>query len=220
MQYYGGLGQVGILLGDGATGDKVSFYSNNSHIFRSQDTATPLATINTNGITVGAVRNVTVITTGAAATVGNITGDWRLTAGSKLQATYAADLAEYYEGDKEYPVGTVLVFGGEKEVTISTSSRDHRVAGVVSDNAAYSMNGACPGLKNQIALQGRVPCRVVGKVKKGDLMVTGNISGCAVSAGGEAKTGTVIGKALEDYDSDHIGTIEVAVGRNSWHSKH
>jgi hypothetical protein len=214
MQYYGGLGQVGILLGDGAAGDKTSYYSNNSHIFRSQDTATPLATINTNGITVGAVRNVTVITTGAAATAGTITGNWSLGAGSKFQATYAADLAEYYEGDREYPVGTVLIFGGDKEVTVSSSERDHRVAGVVSDNAAYSMNGACPGLKNQIALQGRVPCRVVGKVKKGDLMVTGNISGCAVSAGGDARTGTVIGKALEDYDSDHIGTIEVAVGRN------
>ncbi len=214
MQYYGGGGQVGIYLGDGASGDKVSYYNNNSHVLRSQDSASTFATINTNGITVGAVRNVTVITTGAAATVGNITGDWRLTAGSKLQATYAADLAEYYEGDKEYPVGTVLIFGGDKEVTVSTSSRDHRVAGVVSDNAAYSMNGACPGLKNQIALQGRVPCRVVGKIKKGDLLVTGNIAGCAVSAGGEAKTGTVIGKALEDYDSDHIGTIEVAVGRN------
>ena len=214
MQYYGGLGQVGILIGDGAAGDKASYYSNNSHAFRSQDTATPMATINSNGITVGAVRNVTVITTGAAATAGTITGNWSLGAGSKFQATYAADLAEFYEGDREYAVGTVLIFGGEKEVTISTSLKDYRVAGVVSDNAAYSMNGACPGLKNQIALQGRVPCRVVGKIKKGDLLVTGNIAGCAVSAGGEARTGTVIGKALEDYDSDHIGTIEVAVGRN------
>ena len=76
------------------------------------------------------------------------------------------------------------------------------------------MNGGCPGLKNQVALQGRVPCRVVGKIRKGDLLVTGVAMGTAVSAGTEAKTGTVIGKALQDYDSDHIGLIEVAVGRN------
>jgi hypothetical protein len=133
---------------------------------------------------------------------------------SRFQATYAADLAEYYEGDREYAVGTVLVFGGDKEVTISNKQGDHRVAGVVSDNAAYSMNAACPGFKNQVALQGRVPCRVVGKIEKGDLLITSNIAGCAISAGGDARTGTVIGKALENYDSNHIGTIEVAVGRN------
>jgi hypothetical protein len=62
-------------------------------------------------------------------------------------------------------------------------------------------------------LQGRVPCRVVGKIQKGDLLVTSNIPGVAISAGEDAKVGTVVGKALKDYDSDHIGTIEVAVGR-------
>jgi hypothetical protein len=75
------------------------------------------------------------------------------------------------------------------------------------------MNGACPGYKNLIALQGRVPCKVVGKVNKGDLMVTSNIPGVAVSAKGSASSGTILGKALADYDSDHIGTIELAVGR-------
>jgi hypothetical protein len=75
------------------------------------------------------------------------------------------------------------------------------------------MNVDCPGLKTLIALQGRVPCRVVGKIQKGDLMITSRIAGVAVSAEGDAKAGTIIGKALENYDSDHIGTIEVAVGR-------
>jgi hypothetical protein len=130
-----------------------------------------------------------------------------------MQATYSADLAEYYEGDKEYAVGTVLVFGGDKEVTIATSKEDHRIAGVVSDTAAYSMYGACPGHKNLIALQGRVPVRVVGNIAKGDLLTTSSIAGVAVSVGGNARTGTVIGKALEDYNSDHVGTIQVAVGR-------
>ena len=130
-----------------------------------------------------------------------------------MQATYSADLAEYYEGDKEYEVGTVLVFGGEKEVTISTKHHDTRVAGVVSNTAAFAMYDACPGHKNLVALQGRVPCRVVGKIQKGDLLVTSNIPGVAVSAGSNAAVGTVVGKALQTYDSDHIGAIEIAVGR-------
>ena len=154
----------------------------------------------------------TKLTSGGTTTVGTITGDWRLATNSKLQATYA-DLAEYYEGDKEYEVGTVLIFGGDKEVTLSKSAGDYRVAGVVSNNAAYTMNAECPGIKVLIALQGRVPCRVVGKVRKGDLIITSNIAGVAISANGVAQAGTIIGKALQNYDSDHIGTIEVAVGR-------
>ena len=74
------------------------------------------------------------------------------------------------------------------------------------------MYGACPGFKNQIALQGRVPCKVVGKINKGDLLCTSGIPGVAGLAK-DPKPGTLIGKALQDYDSDHIGTIEVAVGR-------
>jgi hypothetical protein len=130
-----------------------------------------------------------------------------------LQATYSADLAEYYEGDQDYPVGTVLVFGGDKEVTLTNVEGDTRVAGVVSNTAAFAMYEACPGLKNLVALQGRVPCKVVGKIKKGDIMITSRISGVAIVAKGDVKVGTVVGKALEEYDSDHIGTIEIAVGR-------
>jgi hypothetical protein len=205
-QIYGFNGQVGILIGDGSIAtDKRSFYDNDGHIFRTQ-----------NGLAGGTIEAATVIatalSTGSSSTAGTVTGNWSLSTGSRMQATYA-DLAEYYEGDKDYPVGTVVVFGGDKEVTLSNVKEDHRVAGVVSDNAAYIMNSDCAGIKVLIALQGRVPCRVVGKIKKGDLLTTSNIPGVAVSVGGNAKPGTIIGKSLNDYNSDHIGTIEVAVGR-------
>ena len=205
-QVYGFSGQVGILIGDGSVAtDKRSFYDNDAHIFRTQNG------LSNGTVTVGSLIT-TSITTGAAATPGNITGTWTLTSGSKFQATYA-DLAEYYEGDREYEPGTVVIFGGDKELTITDRQGDHRIAGVVSDNAALIMNEQCQGLKVLVALQGRVPCRVVGKVEKGDLMITSKIKGVAVSVKGDAKAGTIIGKALENYDSDHIGTIEVAVGR-------
>jgi ABC-type glucose/galactose transport system permease subunit len=45
------------------------------------------------------------------------------------------------------------------------------------------------------------------------MLVTSGIAGVAVTAGTDVKVGTVVGKALVDYDSDHIGTIEIAVGR-------
>jgi len=203
--------QGGILIGGknstGTAADEVTFYDNTTHQFRNR------AGTADGNIVASQVQALT-LTAGAPTTVAKIIGRWQLDGvGSRMQATYSADLAEYYEGDKEYDVGTVLVFGGDKEVTISKVKEDHRIAGVVSDTAAYSMYGACPGHKNLIALQGRVPVKVVGNITKGDLLTTSTIAGVAVSAGGNARTGTVIGKALEDYNSDHVGTIQVAVGR-------
>ena len=205
-QIYGFNSQVGLLIGDGSLStDKRTFYDNDGHTFRTQN-GLAFAPIVASSI------QVTTLTTGGTSTSGTVIGNWSLGSGSRFQATYA-DLAEYYEADKDYAVGTVLVFGGDKEVTISSTKEDHRIAGVVSDSAAYIMNNECPGNKVCIALQGRVPCKVVGKIKKGDLLVTSNILGVAISAGGNAKAGTIVGKALQDFESDHIGTIEVAVGR-------
>jgi len=153
----------------------------------------------------------TSITTGAAATAGTITGNWTLTTGSKFEATYA-DLAEYYEADVEYEVGTVVIFGGEKEITSSKEHRSTRVAGVVSENPAYVMNAECPGIATAIALQGRVPVKVIGKVRKGDMLVASAIPGYAM-VDAEPKVGSVIGKAVgEKLDGDK-GIVEVVVGR-------
>lgn len=147
------------------------------------------------------------LTANAGATV---EGSWTLGAGASFQATYA-DLAERYSSDAEYEPGTVLIFGGEREVTISKISDDRRVAGVVSTNPAYNMNVECPNGVS-VALQGRVPCKVMGYIRKGDLMTTSHIPGVA-RANNDAKVGTIIGKALEDYQSTEVGVIEVAVGR-------
>jgi hypothetical protein len=186
-------------------------YWNNFHEFKTQNGVSD-APITCSTVTATSIQAQT-LTSGGVTTPGTITGYWSLSVGSRMQATYAADLAEYYEGDREYEVGTVLVFGGDKEVTMSNIKGDTRVAGVVSDNAAFAMYEACPGHKNLVALQGRVPCRVVGKITKGDILITAGIPGVAMAATGDVKVGTVVGKSLVDYDSDHIGTIEIAVGR-------
>jgi hypothetical protein len=153
----------------------------------------------------------TTITTGSDTTSGTIQGNWSLTGASKLQATYA-DLAEFYEGDIEYSPGTVLVFGGDKEVTTTNSMNDTRLAGVVTTNPAYVMNSDQTGIKVCIALAGRVPCKVVGKVKKGDMLTTSATPGFAVKAINPT-LGSVVGKALEDKDYGEAGVIQIAVGR-------
>jgi hypothetical protein len=155
--------------------------------------------------------NTRKISTGADTTPGTIQGYWSLTGSSRLQATYA-DLAEYYEGDREYKPGMVLVFGGDKEVTTTGQMNDTRVAGVVTTNPAYVMNGEQTGIKVCIALAGRVPCWVVGRVKKGDLLTTATTSGCAMKVINPT-LGSIVGKALEDKDSGEAGIIQIAVGR-------
>jgi hypothetical protein len=148
------------------------------------------------------------LSTGAAATAGTITGTWTLTAGSTLQATYA-DLGEKYVADHAYQPGTVLEFGGSHEVTIAEDGT-RRVAGVVSTNAAYVMNTGCQGEHVVIlALHGRVPCRVRGKISKGDMMISGGDGYARPS--NDPSIGSIIGKSLEDFDG--IGIIEIAVGR-------
>lgn len=170
----------------------------------------------TGSITAGNVGvsslTTTTITSGAASTAGTITGTWTLSSGSTLNATYA-DLAEFYEGDFEYEPGTVLIFGGDKEVTKSTIVNDTRLAGVVTTNPAYVLNTNQAGLKTCIALVGRTPCKVIGRVKKGDLLTTSNSPGCAIKAL-EPKIGAILGKALEDKLTGEVGIIEIAVGRS------
>lgn len=166
-------------------------------------------TISTTGnITAGNIIT-TVLTAGANTTAGNITGNWTLTAGSKLEATYA-DLAEYYEADRHYEPGTVLAFGGDKEVTIADTGTT-KVAGIVSTNPSYVMNSSCPGeYIVALALQGRVPCKIRGNIKKGDMLISAG-NGFAHTAPFPI-LGTVIGKSLENFDGIE-GIIEVAVGR-------
>ena len=102
------------------------------------------------------------------------------------------------------------MFGGSAEVTVANSPGDTRIAGVVSTNPAYNMNS---GLKAPhvaaVALTGRVPTKVTGSVSKGDMMIAagnGHAHACATPV-----VGTVIGKALENFDGES-GVIEVVVG--------
>ena len=172
--------------------------------------------VSSEGGTFTVTSNATSANTGSTIVFRDASGNFSagVMTGTATAARYA-DLAERYAADKEYPVGTVVVFGGDKEITTTNTKMDTRVAGIISANPAYMMNCEAGNDKTHpyVALAGRVPCRVAGKIKKGDLLVTSGIPGVAVAATNDIKVGSMIGKALEDYDSDHIGTIEVVAGR-------
>jgi phospholipase C len=129
--------------------------------------------------------------------------------GNASTANYA-DLAEKYSSDDDYQPGTVVMFGGEKEVTASVGTATTKVAGVVSTDPAYLMNAEAQGVA--VALKGRVPCFVVGPVSKGDLLVTSHVPGVA-QVSDTWIGGAVIGKAIEDCPIDgEVRIIEIAIG--------
>jgi hypothetical protein len=107
------------------------------------------------------------INAGATGTAGTITGQWSLTPGSRLTATYA-DLAERQHSDTVYPVGTVMTVGGVNEVTAATNG--DRILGVVSTEYAFLMNGEAGNDNTHpaVAYLGRVPVRVIGPINKHD----------------------------------------------------
>lgn len=131
--------------------------------------------------------------------------------GVSTTANYA-DLAENYEADAVYEPGTVVVFGGIREITVSDIDHDTRIAGVVSTNPAYLMNSEQQN-GTPVALAGRVPCRVQGPIVKGDRLV--NIAPGVAGKFNPAKAelGCVVGKSLQDIAHDQIELIEIAVGR-------
>ena len=153
-------------------------------------------------------------TSNVSQNLGTTTSWWGTFYGVSTQAKYA-DLAENYQADAQYEPGTVLVFGGDYEVTTTTTDHDERAAGVVSTDPAHLMNGELSGT-NVVALglTGRVPCRVLGPVNKGTVLVTSTVPGVAQAINDDKfRPGCVIGKALQSINTNSIDTIEVVVGR-------
>jgi hypothetical protein len=166
-----------------------------------------------NSITVNSNNLTTAIINGGTNGVGNIGafGQGFNTVFAKAATAEYADLAECYSSDAEYAPGTVVMFGGTAEVTQCNQDACPKVAGVISTNPAYLMNSAQSGLHvATVALIGRVPCRVVGPVEAGAMMVSAG-NGTARAETNPAM-GTVIGKAVQPHASG-FGIIEIVVGR-------
>lgn len=124
-------------------------------------------------------------------------------AGQASTAGYA-DLAEKYLADKEYDVGTVLMVGGDKEVT--ACSIGSRAIGAVSANPAYLMNR---DLENgtTVALKGRVPVKVIGPILKGQKLVAHD-DGVAVHS---LNSQDVFAIALESNNDPSVKLVECII---------
>ena len=120
-------------------------------------------------------------------------------------------MAEIYSADADYEPGTVVKLGGTAEVTQTTSFNDPEVFGVVSTNPAYLMNAEAEGVA--VALTGRVPVKVEGRIRKGERLVSGNKPGYAKALmGNEYDMRSIVGRALADKDTFEDDVIEAVIG--------
>ena len=160
----------------------------------------------------GNISTNSIVNSGTSATgnIGSSSKPFNTLFAIATSALYA-DLAENYLADADYAPGTVVSFGGDYEITQCNVDEDPTIAGVVSTQPAYQMNEGLTGdFVTSIALMGRVPCQVVGPVKKGAMMVSAG-NGMA-RAEANPIMGSVIGKALQSFDGS-TGIIEIVVGR-------
>jgi len=164
--------------------------------------------VNANDIDVDATTTATASKVVARDGAGNVYATYFN--GIATSAHYA-DLAEIYVADADYGPGTVVKLGGEKEITQTNSHADIDVFGVISTNPAYLMNKDAEGLP--VALTGRVPVNVIGKVKKGERLISSDVPGVAWALGeDDYDARAVIGRALEDKEDGDAGVIEAVIG--------
>jgi hypothetical protein len=184
-----------VALGTDTTGNYVASVANGAYITG--------GAAGSEGATLTLAVDATTTATASKVAARDASGDLyaAIFQGTASSARYA-DLAERYEADAILEPGTVVCFGGEKEITACDHENDHAVAGVVSTDPAYMMNSAAGNNDTHpyIALTGRVPVKVVGPVAKGDLLVASSVKGHAM-ANNNAKAGTIIGKAISSSDN-------------------
>jgi len=135
--------------------------------------------------------------------------------GNSSTANYA-DLAERFEADDVYEAGTVVEMGGVNEITQAIDELTDNVFGVISTNAAYLMNAGAGSSNTHppVAMNGRVPVKVIGKVSKGDRLVSAGNGYARVAKSDELTAFNVIGRSLENKTTKGKGTVEAIVKVN------
>jgi hypothetical protein len=133
--------------------------------------------------------------------------------GVATSAQYA-DIAERFEADTSMEAGDVIALGGVKEITKTAERADDKVFGVISDKPAFRMNDGAGDDSTHpfVAFSGRVDCKVIGPVTKGDRLVSSDIPGVAIKAQPEDSWKSTFGRALVDKTSEEVQKITIAIG--------
>lgn len=132
--------------------------------------------------------------------------------GRSVEAEFA-DMAEIYVADGYLQAGNLVRLGGAKEITKTVAQFDSQVFGVISTAPGFLLNSKMKMAEYAypVALKGRVPCLVTGKVNKGQRIVASDIPGIGMATD-HFDPATIIGRAISEKHDDAVGTVEVAIG--------
>ena len=206
----GDITRVNITAGDGLTGTQDT--TSGTHTQTINVGAGSYIIANADDIAVDATTAATASKVVARDSAGNVAANYFV--GTATAALYA-DLAENYLADSNYAPGTVVEFGGSAEVTASSRESSPAVAGVVSTDPAHLMNADLEGDNVvAVALRGRVPCKVYGPVRKGDVLIASGKPGLAKAApfrGYQTPAACIVGKAISDFSGMGEGVVEILV---------
>lgn len=158
----------------------------------------------------------TVPTTANTYSLGSSSSWYSTVYATAVQSLYA-DFAERFEADDYYEPGTVVEIGGEKEVTLAVNELSDDVFGVVSTNPAHLLNSNAGSNETHppIAVNGRVPVKVIGRVRKGDRLVSAGKGYARSGSKAEITPYNLIGRSLESKTDDGKGTVMAIVKLNS-----
>jgi hypothetical protein len=150
--------------------------------------------------------------TNAVGNIGSSSNFFNRVFATATTALYA-DVAERFAADEVMEPGTVVELGGTKEITRATCELSDQVFGVISTNPAFMMNGGAgeDDTHPAVAMTGRVPVKVVGRVRKGDRLVSAGDGVARAAQPGEITAFNVIGRSLVDKATPESGTIEAIV---------
>lgn len=154
------------------------------------------------------------VNAGGFSTAGNITGAFFN--GIAINSWYA-DIAERFASDQMYSPGTVVSLGGPEEITMAAEELSNSVFGVISTRPAHLMNSYAGSDTTHpaVAISGRVPVNVTGKIKKGDRLVSAGNGLARSGKNSEITQFNVIGRSLEDKLDDGEGQVLAVVKLNS-----
>jgi hypothetical protein len=132
--------------------------------------------------------------------------------GTATRALYA-DVAEIYTCGEKLEVGTLVSVAteGEYEVEASTGEKDINCIGIVSENPGYLLNSGGKGVT--VGLVGKVPVRVQGEIKKGDVLVPSNTRGVAKAADKPDEYVYAIARATEAKSNTGFGYVTCIIKR-------
>lgn len=163
---------------------------------------------------------------------GNVVGQaaYSISGFGKVYNAVWNDYAEFFERGEETEPGDIIALdvSSDEERYIKADCKHYDIVGVHSNSFAHLIGGEEPpegedyfehNIKKfiPIGLAGRVMCKVIGPVKKGDYIGVSKIPGVGIA--NESMTinrigiieASVVGMALENKETDEIGLVKILI---------